>query len=90
MGVTLIDSVYLDVRDSLLTESKLNGIARGSYKGGYGPSSTTLMERNVARGVKHGGRLGRDILMLEYQPTLIPFLHHLSRIQEKCWKPENW
>ena len=62
MGISLLDSVYLDVRDSLLVEAKLTGIESGQYKGGSGPSLKVLQKRRNEKDVLHGGRLGLDLI----------------------------
>ena len=62
MGVSLLDSVYLDVRDSLLMESKLSGIECGTYKGGTEPNSKTIKKRNLEKDTNRGVRLGQDVI----------------------------
>lgn len=62
MGLSLLDSVYLDVRDSLLIEGKLSGIKSGVYKGGSGPTINDLKRRRTEKDVIHGKRLALDII----------------------------
>ena len=52
MGVSLLHSVYLHVRD----------IECGTYKGGTGPNSKTIKKRNLEKDTNRGVRLGQDVI----------------------------
>ena len=62
MGMSLLDSVYVDLRDCLLLVKKLQGMESGTYRGGSGPSIQRLQKRRSEREIEHATRLGEDIL----------------------------
>lgn len=62
MGVSLLDATLFDIRDSLLLESMLDGLAQGSYVVGYGPSQGKLKQIRLEKSVQVAESVGKDIL----------------------------
>ena len=62
LGVTLLESCYFDLRDSLLLGENFKNLQCGSYDGGYGASLNEITSRRNKRDVQMAQQIGKDFL----------------------------
>ena len=65
-GVSLLESCYFDIRDSLLLSTHLSDVQKGNYDGGQGQSSSSKKCTKMNREINTASRLGQDILDFKF------------------------
>ena len=61
MGVTLLESCMLDIRNSLLLEAQMLNFKEGSCMGGFGPNKEQLRKIKIKRLLEAGEKFGEKI-----------------------------
>ena len=62
MGVSLLESCFFFVRDSLLLESRVASLSIGSFKGGYGPNQEGVRKTTVKKNIDIAVKIAQGIL----------------------------
>ena len=66
MGVTLLESCMLDIRDSLLLKAEIQNFKEGSCIGDLGPSQEQVQIRKVETLLRQEKNLEKKLKNIEY------------------------
>ena len=66
MGVTLLESCTLDIRDSLLLKAEIQNIKEGSCIGDLGPNQEQVQIRKVETLLRQEKNLEKKLKSIEY------------------------
>ena len=72
MGVSLLESCFFDVKNSLLLESRVASLSSGSFKDRYGPNQEEVRKGTIEQNVNIAEKIGQDILDFGVYESGIP------------------